>query len=148
MIIDISVAIIALAFLALAIYLIRVCISLRQTLAQVTETLHEVRKQIHENQENAKTIVEKTGLISVNLLEKMEALDSIFKTISNIGNYCKCKSDHLTQEAIALAKFEEQTHRQWSSFNEKEIPGLAKIADTVELIWAGIKLWNRLKKGR
>lgn len=145
MVMEISVAIIAIAFVALVLYVIALIKALRVTLGQVNQTLVEVRKQLDEVGNEAKEVIEHTNQLSFDLKQKMESLDSLFKSVANIG-------DVLEHQTASLKKGSVEAKHSSLDFTETEkktpLPGLIKVADILELAGMGIRLWQKLKKRR
>lgn len=119
MIIEISVAVIAVAFAALVIYLIMLMVSLRDNLRQT------------------KKILENTNDISLDLRNKMESLDPIFHTITNLGDVLEKKTESLKEYVNAPVEVETSLKK------ERE---LKKISDVLEFAGMGIRLWQKLKR--
>ncbi len=76
MVIDISIAVIALAFVVLVIYLAITLVQLKRSLQNFDKAVNELRPSI-------KSIAETSDKIAYNMLEKAEALDPIFENIEN-----------------------------------------------------------------
>ncbi|MDP1814655.1 MAG: DUF948 domain-containing protein [Leadbetterella sp.] len=144
MVIEISVAVIAVAFLALVIYLILLTVQIRETLAEANQTLQIVKKHLTDSDGEIKQVLVNTHLISSNLLNKMRSLDSIFQTVSNVGDFIEQKTEPLREEAIDLA----YSKGKYSYFNQKVLPQLSKVSDAVGLILMSMKLWKKFNNGR
>jgi uncharacterized protein YoxC len=145
MVMEISVAIIAIAFAALVLYVIALIKALRVTLGQVNQTLVEVRKQLDEIGNETKEVIAHTNQLSFDLKQKMESLDSLFKTVANVG-------DVLEHQTASLKKRSVENKHAPLDFTETEkktpTPELIKVADILELAGMGIRLWQKLKKRR
>lgn len=76
MVIDISIAVIALAFVVLVVYLAITLVQLKRSLENFDKAVNELRPSI-------KSIAETSDKIAYNMLEKAEALDPIFENIEN-----------------------------------------------------------------
>lgn len=139
MIIDVSVAVIALAFVVLVIYLITVIKALRVTLAQVNQTLVETRVQLAELGSHTQKVVENTNQMSSDL-------KPIFNAINQAGQI-------LEHQATALKKdFIDSVYDDLDEEGEKNggLPekGLTATAAILELAGIGINLWQKIKKRR
>lgn len=148
MIIEISVAVIALAFTALVFYLIAFIRSSQVTLGQVNQTLSDARKQIDQLSGEAKKVIEHANQMSTDLQTKMETLDPIFNAVEDLGNLLENKTNSLKEKLKSPTT--KETVEPLASKQELPIKkDLAKaIADTVELIGLGYGLWQNLKKRR
>lgn len=126
MIIDISVAVIALAFVALVIYLIVVIKALRITLGQVNHTLVEVRKQV-------------------------ESLNPIFNAVNQTGQILEYKATALKKDLLDSSQEESdlfELARDGEKKKRIQTKGLMTVAAILELAGIGVSLWEKLKKRR
>jgi uncharacterized protein YoxC len=150
MIIDISVAVIALAFVALVIYLIVMIKSLRVTLGQVNQTLVEARKQLGEVGTQAQKVIEQTNHISADLKHKVEAFNPIFNAVNQAGQILEHKATALKKDLLHTQ--EESFHADLPISGEKkkqtQMKGLMTAAAILELASIGMSLWEKLKKRR
>jgi len=141
MIIDISVAVIAFAFVALVIYLIVMIKSLRVTLGQVNQTLVEARK-----------VMEQTNQISVDIKHKVEAFNPIFNAVNQAGKILEhkataLKNDFLDSEEDDLSSLDlEDDHPKKKK--RLETKGWMTAAAILEIAGIGMSLWEKLKKRR
>jgi uncharacterized protein YoxC len=143
MIIEVSVAVVAVAFIVLVIYLILMLNALRVTLGQVDQTVVEVRKQLDEIGGQAQKAVEHANQVSFDLKRKMESLNSIFNSFSNIGEILEHKTFALKKEALVSSHKENKL----SDIDEQELRVREEInvTDILELVGIGIRLWQKLK---
>jgi len=149
MIIEISIAVIALAFVALVIFLIVLICSLRTTLGQVNHTLSETRKQLNDVGLQAQKAVEHANQISYDLKYKAEALNPVFNAISNAGQILEHKSSVMKKEYIALQEEgEEEPIHSGKRSKALHSEGIATIASVLELAGLGVSLWQKMKKRR
>jgi uncharacterized protein YoxC len=147
MIIEISIAIIAVAFLALVIYLIAMINALRQTIAQFNQALPEIRNRFDEMGGQLKKTLEHTNQVTFDLKRKMESLDSTFNTISNLGEILEHKSLALKKESLTSLHRETPHLDADSHLSEREIRFHEDIttADILELASIGVRLWQKIK---
>jgi uncharacterized protein YoxC len=137
MIIEISVAVIALAFVALVIYLILTLSALRVTLTQVNQTLSHGRRHLDTISEEAKKVMEHTNRISVNVQHKVEAFNSLFNAFANLGEVFEKKTSHFKE------RMDESTSSHFTHH-----PTVEKVGTALELVGQGIRLWQKLKQRR
>lgn len=145
MVIDISIGLIAIAFVVLVIYLIVFINSLKITLNEVDKTVASVRIHLDEMSNQAKKTVEHTNQISFDLKRKMESLNPLFNTFSNVGEVLESKTTYLKKEALASQK--ERLSELENHEAEKEVRSHdeIKVADILELAGIGIRLWNKIR---
>ena len=149
MIIEISVAVVGLAFVALVIYLIMMIKSLRVTLGQVNQTLVEARKQLGDVGGQAQKILEHTNQVSFDIKNKVEAFNPIFNAVSNAGEILEHKTFAIKKEFFASEH--EEGHKQSSLHEEKkssQTEGVLAAAAILELAGIGVRLWQKFKKRR
>jgi uncharacterized protein YoxC len=123
MIIEISVAVIALAFVILVIYLVVVLKASAVTLGQVNLTLVEARK-----------IIKEADLAVADLKMKFESLNPIFHSVENVGEVLESETHAFKERKII-------------SSHEVDEEDLA-ISDFVTLADVGVRLWNKFNKRR
>ncbi|CUI17047.1 conserved putative membrane protein [Candidatus Protochlamydia naegleriophila] len=157
MIIEISVAVIALAFAVLVIYLILLFSAVKQTLGQTNLLVNDVRKQLDDLSGEAKKTIEQANQMSADLKHKMEALDPLFNSIANVGDVLEHRAESFRQRSVRLGRFDERASHSAPFFNDsdhQESINRAKtsesvvVAEILELAGLGIRLWQKLKKRR
>ena len=137
MLIEISVFIIAIAFLALVIYLI-------VTLVQINETLTQLRQNFGQlSHETTKLLSHANGL-SGDIQRKMEAFNPLFNAFSNIGSLAEKKTSQYKQ---ANRHSHKAPHEDDEENVETEYTS-ARVLDALELIGRGISLWQNIKYRR
>jgi uncharacterized protein YoxC len=145
MIIEISVAVIALAFVALVVYLILLLNGLRGTLKQVDKTIIEVRMQLDEMGNQAKKAIEHTNQVSFDLKRKMEALNSLFNTVSNLGDILEHKTFALKKEALSSSHKERSGVDSLEAEQEAHAYDEIHVSDILELAGIGARLWHKIR---
>lgn len=120
MILEISVAVIALAWVLLVIYLII-------TLTQLKTVLQSSNRTI----EKTEPLIETSKDIAENLLEKSKALDPAFHSISQ-----------LSQSADDLVTRFKKSEKEASYTDKKS----SNLEDIIELAAMGMLLWSKYKK--
>lgn len=150
MIIEISVAIIALAFVALVIYIIAVIKALKTTLGQVNQTLVDVRKHLDEIGSEARKTTENVDHLSLDINNKMEALNPVFNAIANIGDYLEQKTKSLKLEAKICALKNEEAMALEENIDESDSQTriVNKVANILELVGQSFRLWQDVHKRR
>jgi uncharacterized protein YoxC len=85
MIISISIAIIAAAFLVLVIYLVKTLKALQGTLEGVSKTLSGMEQQLDEVSKETTTLLKKTNLLADDIQSKVENLNSVVDAVKDVG---------------------------------------------------------------
>lgn len=149
MIIELSVAVIALAFAALVIYLIAMFKSIQQLIHQMNQTLIQMRTQVNDLSNEAKKTIEQTNHIGVDITKKIEAFNPLFNALENVGDILENKSEALKHKMLVEHPSE---HPLFTSSNSKTASASAeelnKLAGVLELVGMGVSLWQKLKKRR
>ncbi|MBA2369524.1 MAG: DUF948 domain-containing protein [Candidatus Protochlamydia sp.] len=155
MIIEISVAVIAVAFVFLVIYLIVLLKSLKSTMNQVNFLIFDARKQLDEMGGEAKKIIDHTNQISLDLKYKMETLNPLFQSVENIGEVLEDKAEDFKKSSIRSRTsnstsplFTHKDNLQNRDSTADPRGSKALVPDILELASLGIRLWQKLKKRR
>lgn len=85
MIWELSVALIAVAFAVLVVFLIKTLKAAEKSLDKTTQTLQEVQKTIDELSYEVKNVVRQVNGITGDLQHKMEQIDPALETVKNVG---------------------------------------------------------------
>lgn len=154
MVIEISVAVMAVCFVVLVIYLVIV-------LRQFTFTLVQVRGELDLLSKNVHKILESTGELSVNLQKKIEAFDPLFKAFNNLGEVVEQRTSDFKKEWMENrlmdeeeeSPFHDQNHIHFHKFTKLYPPkkrqnALAQVGELFEMAGIGIRLWQNLKQRR
>lgn len=141
MIIEISVAVIAFAFVVFIIYIISLIKALKATLGQVNQTLTEVRKHLDDTTGNV-------DRLSVDINNKMEALNPIFTAISNLGDYFEQKTKSLKLEAKISALKNEAAEEVEEKEDDAGNQVVSKVASILEIVGQSFRLWQDVHKRR
>lgn len=85
MIMGLSVALIAVAFAVLVVYLIKTLLAAKDSLEKTTQTLQEVQQTIDELSYEVKQMVRHANDITVDVEHKMKQIDPVMKSVKNLG---------------------------------------------------------------
>ncbi|WP_209865639.1 DUF948 domain-containing protein [Paenibacillus shirakamiensis] len=86
MIWQLSVAVIALAFVALVVFLIKTLKAAENSLDKTSQTLQEVQKTIDELSYEVKQVVRHANGITEDVQGKMKKIDPVLETVKNVGD--------------------------------------------------------------
>ncbi len=81
-----SVALIAIGFLVLVIYLARTLSSLQETLSSVSKTLIGVEKQLDGVTQETTALLQKTNALADDIQEKSKSLTSVVTAVKDVGS--------------------------------------------------------------
>jgi len=141
MIIEISVAIAAVAFLLLVVYLILLIKAVKNTLSQVDASLADMRQHANEIGQDAKKA-------AFDFNYKLQSFNSIFQSISNVGEFLKQKSKGIQLDAEAAAFKNEALKAEKPAKNFYVNPVLDQLANIFELVGQSFRLWQNVHKRR
>ncbi|AIQ49392.1 hypothetical protein R70723_28545 [Paenibacillus sp. FSL R7-0273] len=163
MIIELSVALVAVAFAVLVFFLIKTLNSAKESLDKVSQTLQEVQKTVDELTYEIKTTVRHANDITADVQGKIQKIDPIVDSVKNLGDVMNeltltvkqvsvtviekyRKSRELKQKAGSVAidektltPAEERTVKSYDTAYAQKAPGKIAMAlkgvDTAAAIW-------------
>lgn len=94
MIIEISVGVIAVAFLALVIFLIKVLLTTNATLKQSKSTLTHVQKEIAALSEESQKLLKTVNGLTSDIKEKSASLDFLFRPMATFSKESRHRGKH------------------------------------------------------
>ncbi|GAA0379905.1 DUF948 domain-containing protein [Bacillus horti] len=134
--IGISVAIIAIAFAALVIFLIKTLTSVRNTLDQVNQTMLEMKGQVDNLSTEATELIRSTNEITADIKNKTQKLDGIFHSIEDLGVASQQMTASIKQVSTTISSRVKQM---------TEVPPQGKtdkLSEMFKYVTAGVKLWQ------
>lgn len=130
MIIEISVAVIAVAIVVLVIYLIKVLRTLDVTIKSVQDTVERVERNVDDISKQSVSVLEETKVLTADLNQKSQKLDSLFASAKGIGDSVDQVSASMVEQAeqhrvqlgnlLALTSFGLETWQQWKNIRKQE----------------------------
>ena len=130
-----SVALIAIAFLVLVIYLAKTLNSLQATLSSVSKTLTGLEKQLDGVTAETTVLLKKTNALADDIQEKSESLNSVVHAVKDVGE--------------TVSKFNGSLKTLTQSFDTQVEQNKEKISQIVQ--WGNVVLelkdkWNARKQ--
>lgn len=119
MIIEISVAVISLAFLLLVIFLVKTLLTTNATLKQTKTAISHMQKEVVDLSHESQKLLRTVNSLTSDIKEKTDSLDFIFRPLSQMSHPHR----------------EKKTHHDPAE----------KVEDIVEWIVSGISLYKKLK---
>jgi uncharacterized protein YoxC len=98
MIIEISVGIIAVAFLGLVIFLIKVLLTANSTLRQSRLTMMHVQKEVQDLSEESQKLLKTVNGLTSDIKEKSASLNFLFRPMTNLSKESRHKAKHHEEE--------------------------------------------------
>lgn len=130
MVIEISIAIVAVAFVVLVVYLIKVLKTLNETLQSVNETVGQIEEDLDAISKQSVSVLKQTEQLAVDLNQKSQHLDSLFASVKGIGDGVNQVSTSMVAQAeqhrrqlgnlLAAVSFGLETWQKWKEMRRRE----------------------------
>ncbi|KXG08861.1 hypothetical protein AT864_02969 [Anoxybacillus sp. P3H1B] len=123
-----SVALVAIAFFILVVYLVKTLKRVQDTLQSLTKTIEGMEKQVNEIGTETSQLLHKTNAVADDVQKKMESLNRLFDTVKQVG--------------ATIQTFNDSLAKQLSS-NEQKVIQAVQWGNAFLEIWGK---WKRRKK--
>ncbi|MDE8564710.1 DUF948 domain-containing protein [Anoxybacillus rupiensis] len=123
-----SVALVAIAFFILVVYLVKTLKRVQETLQSLTKTIEGMEKQVNEIGTETSQLLHKTNAAADDVQKKMESLNRLFDTVKQVG--------------ATIQTFNDSLAKQLSS-NEQKVIQAVQWGNAFLEIWGK---WKRRKK--
>lgn len=167
MIIELSVALAAIAFAVLVFFLIKTLKSAKESLDKVSQTLQEVQKTIDELTYEVKTTVRHANDITADVQGKIQKIDPIVDSVKNLGDVMneltltvkqvsvtvierfrksrelKDKAKSVSIAEAPLTPAEERTVQSYEAVSSSKSKG--KIASALKGVDAAAAIWQKFR---
>lgn len=167
MIIELSVALVAIAFAILVFFLIKTLQSAKESLDKVSQTLVEVQKTVDELTYEVKTTVRHANEITADVQNKIQKIDPVIDSVKNLGEVMneltltvkqvsvtvieRYRKSHELREKrkgvsikeAPLTPAEERTVNSYDAVNAEKAPG--KIATVLKGVDVAATLWKKFR---
>jgi uncharacterized protein YoxC len=140
--IEISVALMAVAFTVLVVYVIRTLILTQKALQQVTDQLVQIQSRIDQLSEESVQLIRQTNLIAEDFYKKIKAFDQMFSAIEDVGQSVKQVSGSVRQISASLSDTMTQ------SIEKKVIHSDDKIGEILKWATYSYELFMRWRSAR
>ncbi|MDD9271012.1 DUF948 domain-containing protein [Paenibacillus sp. GCM10023248] len=140
MLVQISAAIAAVAFVFLVFYLIQTLKSLKLSLDQITLTMGQMKEEVSQISSEVQDVILNTNEMAVDVRGKLAKLNHLFSSVNDIGQVIHELTSSVKQSATGLIDAVKQTRLP------TETPALSRKWQT---IWQGaqvsLEMWKKLK---
>ncbi|WP_052339791.1 DUF948 domain-containing protein [Gorillibacterium massiliense] len=143
MIWQISIAIIAFAFAALVVFLIRTLHLLQESLKETNQTISNVQKDLNDVNGEVKGLIRNTNQITMDLRQKMKSLDSLFGTVENVGDALEGVTSVVRRASNRFA-----VNANHSLSHEQKQEPDKKVYKAINWISSVYDIWKRVKLHR
>lgn len=134
-----SVALIAVAFTALVIYLIITLKSARASLEQTNQTLAQVQSQLDRISEESLKLIQNTTLITEDVHGKMKQLDSLFESIGHVGESVNEVTSSVKQVSASVAQSLTSNVKRATEQQDERLQQVIKYASAAMNLWFKFK---------
>lgn len=138
MILEISIAVAAAAFVILVIYLVITLSAIQKTLRNVDQTLLKTDRLLEPAGEEVLKLLKTSSQIADFTFKKVENLDPLFHSISNVG---EC-----VNQATETLKSNFKPKQKPLLIEESDELSSYKLADWLEWAALGVVLWQKFKQ--
>ena len=145
MIIELSVAVIAIAFVVLVAFLITTLRSMTALIAQSNVAVHELQIQLAGISREASDLLQHTNAVTADVLNKLHSLEPTFDSVKQVGEAAEQITSSVKQASTAVAR----TIREQAA-TEPNLPPTGTVASTVahvvKLAPLALDIWQQLKQ--
>jgi uncharacterized protein YoxC len=139
MLIELSVAVIAAAFVALTIYLIIALRSVNDSVQQVSLTLEKVQLQVDEVTRETVVFMRTTNQITEDLHKKLKQVDSLFESVGEVGEAVNQVTSSMKQ--VSATVFKSITHGVQSGVHKQQ----KRIDEVIHWTNVAVNLWQKFQ---
>ncbi|MDF2723323.1 MAG: hypothetical protein K0Q59_2998 [Paenibacillus sp.] len=142
MIWQISLILVALAFVVLVFYLVQTLKSLRGSLDEIRNTMVDMKGELAQVSTEVKDVLYNTNQMAVDVRTKLHDLGPLFSSVSDVGNMLSDLTTTVRQSASSVA----------SVINAGRKQAMAKAPSKIGIVMKGvpvvIELWKSLKAAK
>jgi uncharacterized protein YoxC len=142
MVIQLSVAAIALAFVVLVVYLIMTLKSLSRLLENTNQTLTRVEQQVGAVTSDGTELIQHAKEIVVDVQDKITKLDSALASFKQSGDAAKEVTSSVRQVSSAVA------HYIKSKRKPEPATAVDRVTEVIRTIPVLVEVWHKLRKSR
>lgn len=142
-VIQISVAVIAIAFVVLLYFLVQAVKTLTGTLEETRKTIGQLRAEVTQISVDVKEAVHNTNAMTQDVRSKLKSLDVIFTSVNDIGHAIHAFTGAAKESAASITARLRKDRRVPAPAAVKEPGVLSVIYDG---IISSVRIWNKVKK--
>jgi uncharacterized protein YoxC len=140
MIIEISVAAVALAFVVLVVFLITTLRSITALLGQTNTTINELQIQLSNVSKDASDVLRHTNAVTVDVLNKLHSLDPTFDSVKHVGEAVEEITSSVKSASVSVARTIKN-----KVTSEAYVPASGKLSKTIQAIPIVLEIWHQIK---
>ncbi|MCU6796926.1 DUF948 domain-containing protein [Paenibacillus sp. WQ 127069] len=143
MIIEISVAAVALAFVVLVVFLITTLRSMSALLVQTNTTIHDLQNHVVGVTKEASDVLRHTNAVTVDVLNKLHSLEPTFHSVKQVGEAVDEITTSVKNASVSVARTIKE-----KVASEAYSPTTSKIAKAINTIPLVLDIWHQIKHRR
>jgi uncharacterized protein YoxC len=141
MIIEISVAVVAVMLSILILYTVSLMKTAKLTMQQANQSLSQMQLDLKTIKQEATSVMQDTNLLIKDVQTKMHAFDPLFASVNQTGEVLAQLTGSAKQISAAVNQVTGGVYNKASDNKDR-------IADVMEMTKAGIKLWQKFQSIR
>ncbi|WP_028549946.1 DUF948 domain-containing protein [Paenibacillus sp. UNC451MF] len=141
MIIQISVAVIAIAFVVLVVFLIKTLSSVTDLLGQTNTTIRELQSEMKTVTMEASEVLQHTSEVTMDVLQKLQSLEPTFDSVKQVGEAVEEITSSVKQASTTVARTIKDKVTE-----EACQPMSDKIAKALQLAPLVVNAWQQIKR--
>jgi uncharacterized protein YoxC len=127
-----SVALIAISFFLLVVYIARTLVVLQETIRRLTATIDSLEKQMQGITSETTQLLKKTNMLANDVQQKIEGLNSIVRAVSDVSSTVQSFNQSLQQISTSVTK-QVETHQE-------------KVVKVMQWGNAFLEIWEKWKE--
>jgi uncharacterized protein YoxC len=140
MLLQISVCVVAVAFVFLVFYLIQTLKSLKHSLDEITSTLGQMKNEVTEISSDVKDVILNTNEVAIDMRMKLSTLNHLFGTVQDVGQVLHELSSSVKQSASSLIASVKPTET-----SAKTSPLNGKLKAILQGATMTLEVWDKIK---
>ncbi|WP_243767192.1 DUF948 domain-containing protein [Paenibacillus agricola] len=140
LIIEISVAAVALAIVVLIVFLITTLRSMSALLVQTNSTIHELQHHLAGVTKEASDVLRHTNAVTVDVLNKLHSLEPTFHSVKQVGEAVDEITTSVKNASVSVARTIKNKVE-----SEAYLPATSKIAKAIQTIPLILDIWHQIK---
>jgi uncharacterized protein YoxC len=135
--IEISLAVIAIAFVLLVFFVIKTLKAVRGSLDQLNKTMVHMEQQLDEVSKESTELIRNTNQMTLDLKQKSQSLDGLFHSVENAGQAVQQVTSSFKQVSTTLS---DSVQRTISKSTEQKQD---KVAEVIRYTTIGLNIWKK-----
>jgi uncharacterized protein YoxC len=140
MLLQISVCVVAVAFVFLVFYLIQTLKSLKHSLDEITSTMGQMKNEVTEISSDVKDVILNTNEVAIDMRMKLSTLNHLFGTVQDVGQVLHELSSSVKQSASSLIASVKPTET-----SAKTSPLNGKLKAILQGATMTLEVWDKIK---